>query len=314
MAKRGALKRRIAGIIARAFLAATAVLPLPACRVLGRWLGYLTYALVPRVRRIGMDNLDLAYGDAIDRREKKRILRDAAINTTTVAAELSHLAKLSTDQVRQRVRLDGREWLEAHPGSVLLSAHLGNWEWMAPAVAAHGFPVAEVVRPLDDPALNRAVDALRRRHDVETIDKDAAGQRIFQLLRAGTSVGILVDQSPRDGGVPATFFGAPCWATVAPAMLALRSKAPILFLFMTRDSDGDYTLHVNPPLDFERSGNLLTDLQTVTQACQDQVEAFVRNYPGHWLWLHRRWKPRPKLETEWHARLARQKAKPENTE
>ena len=309
MAKRGGATRRITGAVARGFLGVTAVLPLPVCRVIGSILGWIGYLLVPRVRRVGLENLARAYGDSITTREKKRILRGAMRNAATVAAEFSHLAKLTGPQLCELVEVRGRERLEGVRGCVLLATHSGNWEWMAPALQAHGLRMAGVVRPLDDPGLNAAVDRLRRLHGVETIDKDAAGSRIFQLLRDGVNVGILIDQSPREGGVPVTFFGAPCWATVAPAMIALRSKAPMVFVGIARCANGRYSIEIHPPLDVARSGDLRQDLVAISQACQDRIEAIVRANPDQWLWLHRRWKVRPRLEAEWQARMARQKKK-----
>lgn len=311
MAKRGGARRRFIGAFARGFLATTALLPLPLCSLFGTFLGWAGYALVPRIRRVGLDNLSRAYGDTLTTREKRRILRGATINATTVAAEFSHLARLTSRQLHERVRLEGGEYMDENPGCVLLSAHFGNWEWMAPALAAYGYRMAEVVRPLDDTRLNAAVDRLRTAHGVETIDKDAAGAHVFRLLKDGVNVGILVDQSPRESGVPATFFGAPCWATVAPAMIALRSKAPIIFVFIARNPDGTLTLRVHPPIEIARTGNMLDDLVAITQACQDKVESMVRDYPDQWLWLHRRWKARPRLHAEWQARVDRQKAKGE---
>lgn len=305
MAKRDGFTRRVTGAVARGFLRITSFVPLPICRLIGSWLGWIGYLFVPRVRQVGMQNLALAYGDAVTIREKKRILRGAMRNAATVAAEFSHLATLSGRQLRDRVALRGEQWLNDTGGCVILGAHLGNWEWMAPALAAHGYRMAEVVRPLDDPALNDAVDSLRRAHGVETIEKDAAGGRIFQLLREGVKVGILVDQSPRQGGVPVTFFGAPCWATVAPAMIALRSKVPIVFISMRSDTRGRYVLEIHPPLTVTRTADFHADLVTISQASQDRIETIVRAHPDQWLWLHRRWKSRPRLEAEWRERMER---------
>lgn len=309
MAKGGGIPRAVNAIVARAFLHLTSHLPLTACRAIGAALAPLAYYLVPRVRRVAMKNLDRAYGDSLTRREKKAIVKGAITNACTVAAEFSHLAKLAGPLLEDQVELHGREHLDGLNACVIIGGHLGNWEWMAPVLQAHGYRMAEIVRPLDNAGLNRAVDALRRAGGTETVCKDRAGTQIFDLLRDGVHVGILIDQSPREGGVPVTFFGAPCWATVAPAMIALRSKAPLVLAEIWRRPDGRYRFEIHPPLEFPRSGNILHDLVAITQLCQDELEAVIRQHPEQWLWMHRRWKERPRLAAEWQARVERQSLK-----
>lgn len=283
----------------------TSALPLPMARVLGRYAGRFAYFMVPRVRSVSRQNLDYAYGDTLTSAEKRRIARRAAENVGIVAAEFSRIAELNMDTISSYVSFVGMENLRQDGGTFLIGAHLGNWEWMAPSLTAFGCRVAEVVRPLDDPRLNRYVDATRTAQGVRTIDKDGSGGEIMRSLKNGWMVGVLVDQSPREAAVPVTFFGRPCWATVAPAMVATRAKVPIHVATMMREKSGRYTLTFSPPIELTRTGNLRQDLVSITQRCQDYIEAEIRKCPEQWLWLHRRWKTRPRLEADWHAREAR---------
>ncbi|MCC6699573.1 MAG: lysophospholipid acyltransferase family protein [Candidatus Hydrogenedentes bacterium] len=283
-----------------AFARLTAVLPLPVARGLGRTLGRLAYYTVPRVRGVCLQNLDHAYGDSIGRSEKRRIAREAAENVGIVAAEFSRVPALDAATAASLVTVSGLEHLEH--GGFMIGAHLGNWEWIAPVLVVNGVKIAEVVRPLDDPRFNTFVDRTRTSRGVRTIAKERSGPEILRLLREGWVVGALVDQSPREAALPVTFFGKPCWATVAPAMVALRAKAPIVAITILREADGRYTMTISPPIDTARTGDLRRDLLDITQRCQDCIEAEIRKAPGQWLWLHRRWKERPRLESEWRAK------------
>jgi KDO2-lipid IV(A) lauroyltransferase len=287
----------------------TSALPLPVARMLGRYAGRIAYFLVPRVRNVSRQNLDFAYGDTLTSAEKRRIARRAAENAGIVAAEFSRIPELNSDTVSSYVTFAGMENLRKDGGTFLIGAHMGNWEWMAPSVAAFGCRVVEIVRPLDDPRLNRYVDATRTAQGVRTIDKDGSGGEIMRSLKNGWMVGVLVDQSPREAAVPVTFFGQPCWATVAPAMVATRAKVPIHVMTMVRAESGRYTLTLSPPIELTRTGNLRQDLVGITQRCQDYIEAEIRKCPEQWLWLHRRWKERPRLEADWQAREARDAAR-----
>ncbi len=265
-------------------------------------LGKLAYYVVPRLRKVGMQNLDLAYGDQLTECEKKRILRGAIGNVADIAAEFARMPIYAKTQFKGRVTIKGQENVDLERGCLCVGGHFGNWEWMGPAMASCGFRVAEVVRPLDAPRLNTRVDALRCGGGITTIPKDSAGREIIRLIKEGWIVGLLVDQSPRINAVPVTFFDQPCWSTIGAAMIAARTRAPVHLVSMLRSARGQYTLEFSPALPLTHTANLRDDLVRNTQICQDAFEALVRKNPEQWLWLHRRWKRRERLEQEWEAR------------
>lgn len=308
MAKGLRLGRRVVALLCIGFGRLTRLLPLPVARALTTGLGRIAFHAVPRIRRVGLENLDRAFGDVLSRAEKLRILRGSVRNVALVAAEFSRTPCLPRGGMERYVRFEGLQHVDFSRPFLAIGAHLGNWEWMAPAVASRGCRVAEVVRPLDDPWLNRYVDGRRRGGGVETIEKDAAARNMVKWMREGGLAGILVDQSPRENAVPATFFGHACWATAGPVLIALRVKAPVHPVSMARNADGTYTLCFHPEVEFARTGDLRGDLMVNAQRCQDALEALVRAWPEQWLWFHRRWKNRPRLEAEWHARAARESA------
>jgi Kdo2-lipid IVA lauroyltransferase/acyltransferase len=290
-----------------AFIHVSGRLPLAFNRWVALRVGRLLSHLVPRVRRVTMENLDRAYGDTITAEEKKAICRGAIDNVALVAAEFAHLPKMAREDAGGPITVEGMEAVEAGQGYFCIGAHFGNWELMAAIIARNGFKVAEVVRPFDDPRVDRAIDGIRRASGVTTIPKDNAGKDILRLLKEGWIVGVLVDQSPRESAVPVTFFDAPCWATVAPAMTAARARVPILPVVLFRNPEGGHTLKFFPPMKMERTRNLREDLVRNSQRCQDVIESVVREHPEQWLWLHRRWKARPRLAEEWEKKAAQDK-------
>ncbi len=284
--------------------AATAWSPLWLNRAIARPVGRMLACLVPRVRKVTLANLDRAYGSELTPREKSGIYWGAIDNLAMVAAEFSHVNVLA--RIEGLVTVKGIEHIEEKRGYLCIGAHLGNWELMGPLMATGcKHKVAEVVRPFDDPRVDRAIDAIRTSAGVRTIPKDGAGKEVMAVLKEGYLVGILVDQSPRDNGVPVTFFGSPCWATVAPVMIAVRAKAPILPVALTRNPGGGFVLQFLPPIEIERTGDFRADLVRYSQRCQDAIEALVRETPEQWLWLHRRWKERPRLADEWKHRTSK---------
>jgi len=283
------------------------VLPLPVSRTIGRWLGAFAYHAVPKIKRVALENLDLAFGGTLDKKQKKRLAQGCAKSVGITAAEFARATSLRKDVVEQLVTFEGLENLDFTRGLILIGAHLGNWEWMAPAIQAIGGRVVVVVQGVSDPRLDRFIDQVRSATGVRTIPKHGCGPELLRLLREGWVAGILADQSPRDSAVPVEFFGRACWGTIGPAMLAARTKAPVHPAVMTRDEKGNYTLAFRPPIEMVNTDDILSDLQENSQRCQNAIEQLVRQHPEQWLWFHRRWKERPRLQAEWEARRANRK-------
>jgi KDO2-lipid IV(A) lauroyltransferase len=297
--RRNPVSGAVAAGFTLAYLHLSRLLPLSLNRAIALRVGRMLARLVPRVRKVTMANLDLAYGDSISREEKERIYRGAVDNVCLVAAEFSQSNRIAEGRGGVAITVEGTEFIEKGRGYVCIGAHISNWELMGPCMAAHGYDISAVVREFDSPRVNRLIDGIRRSGKVTTIPKDNGGREIIRRLREGALVGILVDQSPRENGVPVTFFGRPCWATVAPAMIAVRAKTSVVPAALTREPSGGYRLRFYAPITFNRTGDLRADLIRYTQACQDALERMVRENPEQWLWLHQRWKARPRLAEEW---------------
>ncbi|MFO7975335.1 MAG: lysophospholipid acyltransferase family protein [Candidatus Hydrogenedentota bacterium] len=286
----------------------TRVLPLSCSRAFGKALADVAYHVVPRIKDVGFSNLDLAYGDALSKKEKTRILKESVRNVGIVAAEFSRIPLLADDAFFHRwVRFEGIEHIQSGRPALLISAHIGNWEWLAGAFRRLERNTAGVVRPLRDSRLNAYIDTIRRFDGARTIEKAKAGAEILKLFRDEWNVGILIDQNPHESAVPVRFFGVDTWGTAAPAMFAARAKVPVHPLSMVRQPDGTYVLRIYPPLGLVMEGGLRANLLENSQRCQDAIEALVREHPEQWLWIHRRWKPRPRFEQEWARKLGQAK-------
>jgi KDO2-lipid IV(A) lauroyltransferase len=294
--------RMAGGRAAIVFARLCGALPLAASRRLGRFLGAAAYTLWPGLRRRALTHLDLAYGDALTQADKRRIAKGVIQNAAVAAAELPHVPRIDRAFVERHVRLSGVDDVDWSGGVVLVGAHFSNWEWMSPILSALGKEMVEIVRPLDDPQLDAFVDGLRTANGVRTVPKRQGGAVALRALRNGAVAGILADQQPRDNAVPVTFLGHRCWATVAPALLAMRARKPLHVISMPREDDGAYHMRISPPLELEDTGDFRRDLAVNTQRCQTALEAVIRERPEQWLWLHRRWKQRDRLEREWRRR------------
>jgi Kdo2-lipid IVA lauroyltransferase/acyltransferase len=286
------------------FFRIVSFLPLALTRKSAICLATIAYYAVPRIKKIGMDNLDIAYGDSLTRTEKEAILRGSVKNLALVALEFPQVPYLKNNMDSFNISVKGWDNIDAAKGCVIISAHLGNWEWLLPIGVHLGLRPIVVVRQFDDQRMDTIVNGIRQASGIKTVPKDAAMGPLLRRLQEGWHAGLLADQSPREDAVPVTFFGASTWATIGPAIIAKRSGTPIHPVSIIRDENNGYTVEFFPSLEQEDSGNTLNDLQTNTQRCQDALETMIRKTPEQWLWFHRRWKKRERLEKEWAARSA----------
>ncbi len=286
-------------------------LPLALTRKSASFLAAIIYHAIPRIRKIGMANLDIAYGDSLTRTEKETILRKSVKNLALVALEFPQVPYLKDNINSLHINIKGWDNIDVEKGCIIIGAHLGNWEWLLPVGVHMGMRPIVVVRQFDDQRMDTIVNGIRQASGVKTIPKNAAMGPLLRRLQQGWHVGLLADQNPREDAVPVTFFGKSTWATIGPAIIAKRSGKPIHPVSIVRDKNNGYNVEFFPPLELEDSDDTLKDLQINTQRCQDVLETMIRKTPEQWLWFHRRWKKRERLEKEWAERVARKRSNSE---
>jgi len=158
-------------------------------------------------------------------------------------------------------------------------------------------PFAVIARPLDNPALDRRLIALRGGTGNAVIPKRRAVRETMKALARGSGVAILIDQDSREDGVFVPFFGRLASTTPTLALLALRTEAPIIPVFARVNADGTIAISIEPAVPVDAGPDRDADVARITAACTAVVERWVRKDPEQWLWMHRRWKTRPPGET-----------------
>ena len=217
-----------------------------------------------------------------------------------VFVEGCYVLRQPLERVTAQLAIEGLEHLRAvlerHGRALVLTAHLGNWELLTLAPALTGYPLTVVARALDSPALDAWADRLRRTAGVEVIDKREALRPILHALRRGRLVGVLLDQNAsRREGVFVPFFGRAASTSRAVAVLALRTRTPVIPAFTRRLAPGRHQITIQPALPLPASaGN--EAVVALTAQCTAAIEAAVRETPDQWLWSHDRWRTRPPEE------------------
>ncbi len=217
-------------------------------------------------------------------------------------AEFSHFPKLNASNIADVVVYEGFEnYAEAAQrgkGVLYLTAHFGAWELCSFSHAVYGHPLKFVVRPLDNPLVDTLVNHYRTLSGNKTIEKKNSLKEIVMTLKQNGAVGILMDQnSTRDAGVFADFFGVPACTTPSIVSIALRTGATIILAALIWDHQlRKHRLFFGPPVELVKTSDLQRDIEVNTVRCNQILEELIRKYPEQWLWVHRRWKTRPEGE------------------
>ncbi len=278
-------------------------LPRAAARTIGAAIGWIAFAAVPRLRRVGLRNLALAFPEKSDA-ERKRILRSMYRNLGWQLAAFCQMPRYTLKQTNRFIRYEGLEhYLAAQArghGVLIVTGHLGAWELSSfyHSLAAH--PMSMVIRRLDNPFVDRFVNRIRCLHGNRVLHKDDFARGLIAAMRAGDTVGVLMDTNMTPPqGVFVDFFGHAACTASGVARIALRTNAAVLPGFMLwKPSERRYVLHFCPPLQLVNTGNEDGDAIANTQIFTKALEDVIRRYPEQWLWVHRRWKTRPPGEPQ----------------
>ena len=277
-------------------------LPKRLAMAFGSAIGRFLYRALDKRRKIALENLKIAFGNALPDREHREICLQSFINIGKTAIEFLRFPKLTRGNIWQEVSVTGTEHLvqslDEGRGAVVFLPHFGNWELLA---LVYGVIIPDKAKALAFPLKNRWLNALvwkyREHLSLKLIPRQQAIRETFRALKTNYAVGFFADQDAGREGVFVDFFGRPASAVRGPVTFALKTGAPLHFSLDIRQSDDRHHVHISPRIDLDRSGNFEQDVQTNTARLMNYLEEFIRQYPAQWLWLHNRWKTQP--DSDW---------------
>jgi Kdo2-lipid IVA lauroyltransferase/acyltransferase len=286
-------------------------LPRRVVLAVGRRLGRLWGSLDRRHLAIAGSNLRRAFPEW-DEARIEATARGVYAHFGAVLLDLLWMEGRPAEELLALADLEGVEHLQAARaagrGVVAPSGHFGNWEFQAIASVPLVGHVSMVARPLDNPALDRRLVALRTSSGNTVIYKRKALARVLTAIRDGDIVAILIDQNVQEGdGIFVRFFGQPASTTTVAAALALKTGCAIVPVHCLLQPSGRYRMVYGPPVEWKGTGRRDEDVAALTQHLTAIIEGWVRETPEQWLWLHRRWKTSPSrgIRRHWHLRIPR---------
>jgi KDO2-lipid IV(A) lauroyltransferase len=278
---------------------------------IARYLEVVSRPFTSKYRKIALENLTLSLGKEKSKEKIEYIYRACLLEVAQSFCELISamvfLFRNSSplDHLKEKFVLEGEENLQQalsqRKGVVGVCAHFGNFTLMGTGLTSRGYQYALIVRPADESRVETYFQKWRDKLGYDSIPaypRSTAVRRSLGALRQNKILALFADQNKAKGGVFVDFFGRPAGTVVGPAVMALRTGAPVVPIFNVRQRVDKHKVIIGPPVEFEISGNQEKDIITVTAKITKVIEEFVRRYPTHWWWFHNRWKAKPKKEEE----------------
>lgn len=263
--------------------------------------GVAGFYLSAKERKVALGNLKTAFGDELSPQQQwqlgRRCFRNLGING---AAFLRSYVRDNPAEIASMVEIRGLENLESARqqgrGVMIISAHLGAFDFIPQALSRAGIPISAVGAKLYDERLDRYIVDARTRHGNDYIPRDDPPRKILRALRENRGVGILIDQDTRVARCFVPFFGKACATPIGAAKIAKASGAPVVFAYTYRDETGKHIVSVSPIIEWLEHPDKEAELIANTAHWTALIEDAVRKHPEQWVWMHKRWKRRPEQE------------------
>lgn len=256
----------------------------------GEWLCLRLPAIIPKRQALILDNLTKALPER-SAEERARIAQAVWRNLGRTAVEFVRIADFSRRPLEDLVVMEGREHMDRavaeEKGVIILTAHFTNWELTGSFIQRQFGSMTAIARPVHNPYVERWVQRKRLAGGMTIIPAQDAVKASLKCLKAKGNVGILIDQS-LSSGLLVDFFGRPAGTTTLPALLHVRTGAPVVMTYTLRD--GDRFRHVFQPVVFPPVAEDADRIQIYTKTINVLFEDLIRRYPENWFWIHNRWK------------------------
>ncbi len=276
------------------FLQLLGLIPRPVARAFSDFLGLVWYKLDKRHRTIARENIEQAFGPSMRGSNSRNMVRRIFKNIIGIIFEIGWAYNMDEKEISRYFTFKGYEHMEEalkkKKGVLALTCHMGNWELLCQAISLTGLKNAILYRKLDFQPLERLLLEIREQYGTKLIPMKGASRKIEGLLAQGQVVGTLLDQNVDwYQGCYVDFFGRPACTNKGVASLVMKTGAPVVPMFITRQS-GRYIIEFLPEVPLVSTGDNTKDLEINTQNYTSAIESMIRSCPDQWLWVHNRWK------------------------
>ncbi|MBQ9496809.1 MAG: lysophospholipid acyltransferase family protein [Selenomonadaceae bacterium] len=275
------------------------LLPYDALLALGKIFGHLYYLLVKKQRERAVAQMMPAL--EISEAQARKLVRASFINLARNMLDILYMPNLNEKNFSKYIEIDHLERMKAAlaegHGVVVLTGHIGTWEWLSASFTLNGLPVTAIAKLQPNAEYSRVLDDLRATIHVEIFNRGTNELRAAgRALKEGKILGFLADQDAGPGGAFIKFLGKTASTPMGPAVFARRFNAPVVPAFIIRKENGRHLVKIGEVMHFEDTGDTDADLLHFTEQMTKILEQTIRENPTQWLWFQKRWNTPPEMQ------------------
>ena len=241
----------------------------------------------------GTANYDVDHAVYAPTPREEKIIRGSYRNMARAVGHAFWTCRSAEARVRKAGEMSeaGKEFLRRNNPAVTVSGHIGCWEILSQLAFLEGHKMMSVAKNIGTRGMTRLLMRARRSIGQEIVPADGAFRPLMSGIKAGKSLGLLVDQAVdvADGGVWVRFFGRPIPVSAAPAFFAAKAKAPIAVAWSRPLPGGRYRCEVLDTISVEEA----KDVWLTTQRCTTDLERIIRRHPSRWVMNYNYFRNRP---------------------
>lgn len=270
----------------------TCLLPYSWLLAMGRLLGRLYYRLAGRQRERAISQIH--EGMKLTSTEARDIIFRSFIHIAQTFLEVLYLPVLNRENITKYVEIENRHYLDTAVaegrGVAVLSAHVGNWEWLGAALAMYGYPVASITKRQPNDQVTRLLNEYREAAGITSFSRGTTELvAAAKALKKGMVLGFFSDQDGGHSGVFVEFFGKMASTPIGLAVFARKLALPVVPVFIFRKETGGHRIVVGQPFHISPSADEAADIYSFTVKTTNIIEETVRSRPEEWLWFQKRW-------------------------
>ena len=269
------------------------MMPLSFVLKFGSFIGLFAYYIIPVRRSVALTNLKIAFPEKSDR-ERKMICRDSYKNFGMTFFEFLCLNTLSHEKIKRMVTFDPpdlmSETMALNKGVIVITGHFGSFELAGVSVSNAGNPLVVLVKAMRNPMVESIMDKLRKETGIGVIKTKDGISPIIRSIRDGKLVAFVADQDGGVNGVNVDFFNTESSTPAGPALFALRTGAPSIGVYIIREGIAKYTAKFHLISYDGLPDNKDDKVREMIQRYTSLLESYIRQYPGQYFWMHKRWK------------------------
>ncbi|EQB63935.1 MAG: Lipid A biosynthesis acyltransferase [candidate division Zixibacteria bacterium RBG-1] len=261
---------------------------------IANFLGKVGFGLLRIRRKVTLANLRMVFGNQKTENEIEKIALGSYCHMARGFIEHLIFPALSKEKILSNLEFENLHYLDEimqhGKGAILVSSHFGSWQIGGTSVRLAGYPMNFLVQRQNNHLAENLVYSYVEDKGVTVLYKSVSAGKILALLNSNQIVAVLPDQDAGKNGVIVNFMGQPASTHKGPAFFSLKTGAPIVIALSLNQQNGKHKVVIEKPIYLHETGNRDEDIKNLTQVYTSKIEEYIRKYPDHWFWQHRRWK------------------------